>query len=196
MKSSRPQTRNTVETRRRILETAAYEFSQYGFNGARVERIAETADISKPMIYFHFGCKEGLFNAVLDAELDSAMERIVLNADDLPGYAVAIFDRLHQPSRTRESICLRLRMWSRLEYDQFLTAPPRTGVYFTESVKLEKIIEAQAEGRVSNRIPAPQLFSIVCSIAMTWALDPANSQVDLDAQRRSIHEAVARLVAF
>lgn len=79
MEKIRKHTRNTTETRRRILEEATREFATFGFNGGRVERIAETANISKPMIYFHFGCKEGPFNAVLDAELNSLIERIPLD---------------------------------------------------------------------------------------------------------------------
>ncbi|MDR7103741.1 TetR family transcriptional regulator [Croceicoccus sp. BE223] len=195
MMSLKSRTRNTAETRRRILETATVEFASYGFSGARIERIAETADISKPMIYFHFGCKEGLFNAVLDAELNSPIERIPLDAHDLPGYAVEIFDRLHDPHRTNESMCLRLRLWSKLEYDQFVTAPPRTGLYTTERTKIEKIRVAQEAGRISVAIPAEQLLAIVCSIAMSYALDLSRTAEKDAISRQAVRNAVERLVA-
>jgi AcrR family transcriptional regulator len=61
----KPARRDAAETRRRILAAALTEFSSHGHGGARVDRIAETAGVSKPMIYSYFGDKEGLYKAAL-----------------------------------------------------------------------------------------------------------------------------------
>jgi AcrR family transcriptional regulator len=53
-------------SRERILEVAMQEFSAKGLTGARVDDIAEQAETSKRMIYYHFGGKEDLFLAVLE----------------------------------------------------------------------------------------------------------------------------------
>lgn len=57
--------RDAAASKRRILEAALNEFSRYGHAGARMDSIAEAADVSKPMIYNYFGDKEQLYKAAL-----------------------------------------------------------------------------------------------------------------------------------
>ncbi|MDS0132231.1 MULTISPECIES: TetR family transcriptional regulator [unclassified Amycolatopsis] len=45
------------------------DFSEKGFAGARVRDIAERAGVSKDLIAYHFGGKEGLYRAVQRAWL-------------------------------------------------------------------------------------------------------------------------------
>lgn len=59
--------RNPEETQRRILEAARAEFCEKGFDGARVDAIAERADANKRLLYHYFGNKEALYCAVLEA---------------------------------------------------------------------------------------------------------------------------------
>ena len=54
------------ETKRNILEVAVAEFSSMGLSGARVDQIAERTNTTKRMLYYYFGSKEGLYEAVLD----------------------------------------------------------------------------------------------------------------------------------
>ena len=49
-----------------ILTAATAEFAQYGLGGARLERIVANTHTSKRMVYYHFGSKEGLYQAVLE----------------------------------------------------------------------------------------------------------------------------------
>jgi AcrR family transcriptional regulator len=53
-------------SRSRILEAAVAEFSNKGFAGARVDEIADQAQIGKRMLYQYFGNKEQLFQAVIE----------------------------------------------------------------------------------------------------------------------------------
>ena len=41
------------------------EFAERGFEGARVDRIAAAAGVNKAMLYYHFGSKERLYQAVV-----------------------------------------------------------------------------------------------------------------------------------
>lgn len=52
--------------RDRILDAALAEFSAHGFAGARVDAIAERAEINKRMLYAYVGNKEALWLAVLE----------------------------------------------------------------------------------------------------------------------------------
>jgi AcrR family transcriptional regulator len=49
-----------------ILRIATEEFAVNGLSGARVDQIAERTRTSKRMIYYYFGGKEGLYQAVLE----------------------------------------------------------------------------------------------------------------------------------
>ncbi|HEV7372030.1 TetR/AcrR family transcriptional regulator [Arenibaculum sp.] len=57
--------RNPDLTRRQILQAAREEFCESGFDGARVDRIAERAKANKRLLYHYFGNKEALYCAVL-----------------------------------------------------------------------------------------------------------------------------------
>ena len=57
--------RDAQRTRQRILETATRVFAQEGFEGARIDEIAEKAGSNKRMIYVYFGDKEGLYSEVV-----------------------------------------------------------------------------------------------------------------------------------
>lgn len=52
--------------KRDILESALSVFANFGFKGASIEAITDKTQTSKRMIYYHFGSKEGLYQAVLD----------------------------------------------------------------------------------------------------------------------------------
>lgn len=59
--------RNPEQTRRSILRAATKEFAAYGLEGGRTDRIAANAGVAKRMIFHYFETKEGLFQAVLEA---------------------------------------------------------------------------------------------------------------------------------
>ena len=50
-----------------ILEAASEVFAERGYAGASIDRIAEAAGISAPMIYRHFGSKRELYVELLEA---------------------------------------------------------------------------------------------------------------------------------
>lgn len=66
-KAAKPKpTRDAAATRERILKAAKREFAMKGLAGARVDEIADSAEINKRMLYVYFGNKEDLFLAVLE----------------------------------------------------------------------------------------------------------------------------------
>ena len=83
----RPRTRahDGKRTRQNILEAAQALFAEKGYSGANVNEIVARAGTTKPMIYYHFGSKEGLFAAVLE-EVYAGMRAIEgsLNLAGLP----------------------------------------------------------------------------------------------------------------
>lgn len=69
------------ERREQLLEIGRSVFAQKGFEATSVEEIASRAGVSKPIVYEHFGGKEGLYAVIVDREtsallgaLESALE--------------------------------------------------------------------------------------------------------------------------
>jgi AcrR family transcriptional regulator len=62
-----------------LLETACGVFAKRGFEAATLEQIAEQAGVSRPILYNHFGNKQGLFEAVVAAEI-ARVEAVVAEA--------------------------------------------------------------------------------------------------------------------
>jgi AcrR family transcriptional regulator len=62
--------------RTQLIEVGRAVFAQRGYDGASVEEIAERARISKPIVYEHFGGKEGLYAVIVDREMDYVVTRI------------------------------------------------------------------------------------------------------------------------
>lgn len=64
--AARKAVRDPAQTRKKILQFATLEFSEKGFDGARVDRIAKRCRVSKNMLYYYYSSKEDLFLAVLE----------------------------------------------------------------------------------------------------------------------------------
>jgi AcrR family transcriptional regulator len=60
-------TRDAERSQNAILGAARNEFSKYGLGGARIERIAQEAQVHKRLVYYYFKDKDGLFSAVLES---------------------------------------------------------------------------------------------------------------------------------
>ncbi len=58
-------TRDADASRARIFAAAAEEFAAHGFDGAKVDRIAERASVNKAMLYYHYADKSALYTAVV-----------------------------------------------------------------------------------------------------------------------------------
>lgn len=104
---------DTERTKMLLLGAATTEFSMKGLAGARVDRIASEAGVNKERIYQYFGSKNGLFDAVLAAELGRVMIETPIHGagpEAVGAYAGRLFDR-HKPG----SLLPRLTFWEGLE---------------------------------------------------------------------------------
>ena len=71
---SSPRNRMTGPQRRsQLIEVGRRLFAEKGFEGTTVEEIAATAGVSKPVLYEHFGGKEGLYAVVVDREIQALL---------------------------------------------------------------------------------------------------------------------------
>jgi TetR/AcrR family transcriptional regulator len=82
---TKPQRRNPINTRKKLLSAARHEFARSGLAGARVDEIAARAGVNKQLLYHYFGDKDALYLAVLEWVYEEirAHER-TLNLEGLP----------------------------------------------------------------------------------------------------------------
>lgn len=65
-KKGRRKKSGTSQTQEAMLKAALHEFSDKGFDGARVDEIALRSGVQKYLIYYYYDSKDGLFLAVLE----------------------------------------------------------------------------------------------------------------------------------
>jgi AcrR family transcriptional regulator len=67
------------ERRRQLLDTATRVFAETGFHDTTMHQIAETAGVTKPVLYQHFASKRDLYLAVLE-DVSGRLRTAVLDA--------------------------------------------------------------------------------------------------------------------
>ena len=64
------------QRREQLIEVGRRLFAEKGFEATTVEEIAAKASVSKPVVYEHFGGKEGLYAVVVDREIRTLLDGI------------------------------------------------------------------------------------------------------------------------
>jgi AcrR family transcriptional regulator len=64
------------ERRAQLIDVGRKLFAQKGLDGTSVEEIASKAGVSKPVVYEHFGGKEGLYAVVVDREMQRLLDGV------------------------------------------------------------------------------------------------------------------------
>jgi AcrR family transcriptional regulator len=70
------------ERREQLIRVSRTLFAEKGFDGTSIEEIAASAKVSKPVVYEHFGGKEGIYAVVVDREMQRLLSlvAVALNA--------------------------------------------------------------------------------------------------------------------
>ncbi|GAA2099647.1 TetR family transcriptional regulator [Microlunatus panaciterrae] len=186
--------RDAGRTKQRLLEAAVSEFATYGIAGARVDRIADSAECNKSLIYTYFGSKDALFEAVATALVADTVEEVPIDAEHLDHYAAALFD--HYGSRPE---LLRLATWYQLERSHLESQSDL--IRSANATKVAAVARAQQAGAITTEIEAAELLSLIVGLSTTAALhSPGLDLGSLSATARSraraaLITAVRRLVA-
>lgn len=184
----------SAATQRRLLDAAFEEFHEHGLAGGRVDRIAERARANKRLIYVYFGDKNGLFDAVVARDIEALVDAVPFTASDLPEYAVALMDWLYD----RPAV-IRLFAWRNLERSEASAAEQAS-----YDRKVAAIASAADAGVLRTELPPADLLALVLALIGSWAtpspalrglLGSPDDDGVRDRMRRSLHEAVSRLVA-
>ncbi|SIO11658.1 transcriptional regulator, TetR family [Rhodovulum sp. ES.010] len=178
MSPEQARTRIQRRNRRAILEAALEVFSQHGFRGATLDRIATEAGLSKPNLLYYFPSKEAIHETLLSGLLETWLAPLkALDAAGEPVPEILGYVRrklLMSRDYPRES---------RLFANEILQGAPRIGVTLEGALKTlvdEKaavIAGWAAEGRIAEVDPYHLIFSI-------WAL--TQHYADFEVQVRAV----------
>ena len=169
VKHPRSKTRIQQENEKRILLAALEVFSQTGFHGATLDKIARAADMSKPNLLYYFKNKEEIHVALLTGLLDVWLAPLrAINAHGDP--ATEIGSYIH---RKLESSCEYPRE-SRLFANEILSGAPHIGDFL--QTELRQLVDEKAgilqswidDGRLAPCNPRHLLFAI-CSTTQHYA---------------------------
>ncbi|WP_104525844.1 TetR/AcrR family transcriptional regulator [Blastococcus atacamensis] len=178
------------ERRRQLLDVGRGVFASKGFDATSVEEIAARAEVSKPVVYEHFGGKQGLHADVVDREMQRLLARFT-TALSAPG----------SPRELLERAALVLLDYIEEDTDGFrvLTrdAPVTSGAGPFGSLmgevarKVEHILGAHVAVRGSDDAGLAALYSqaLVGMVALA-------GQWWLDTRSPGKHEVAAHLVAL
>ena len=150
-----------------ILRVATTEFAEKGLSGARIDEIAAATRTSKRMIYYHFGSKEGLYLAVLEAayrrirEIESDLQLEDLAPEDALRKLVSFTFDYQQDNEE----FIRLVMNENIQRGQFLAR--------SASIQLLNVTAVDAVRKVYERGVAEQAFR--------RGLDPTDLHMSISA---------------
>ncbi|NEK85464.1 TetR/AcrR family transcriptional regulator [Blastococcus saxobsidens] len=177
------------ERRRQLLDVGREVFARKGFDGTSVEEIAARAQVSKPVVYEHFGGKERLHADVVDREMHRLLERAT-TALSAPGH----------PRDLLERAALVLLDYIEEDTDGFRVllrdAPATSGAGPFGSLlgevarKVEHILGAQ----FADRGYAPELAGLYSQALVGMVAQ--TGQWWLDTRSPGKHEVAAHLVAL
>ncbi|OBI95805.1 TetR family transcriptional regulator [Mycobacterium asiaticum] len=186
--------RSTTELRDTILSAARSEFAQYGLAGARIDRIARTANASKERLYAHFGDKETLFRSVVAADGEEFFAAVTLRPEAVAEFVGEIYDLARQRPEH-----LRMITWANLE-GLALDPPPADEWDSMPARHIRAVEAAQAAGYVDPSWRPMDLLVLLVGVGLAWAQSPhpdaRTADPEVVATRRAdVVEAARRIVS-
>lgn len=175
----------TAQQRREQLLSVGKElFAARGYEAVTVEEIAAAAEVSKPVVYEHFGGKEGLYAVIVDREMQTLTKKITDSLDS------------EHPRQLLEQAATALFDYIEHETDGFAVlvrdSPVPTGSYASLIVEIAghvaNLLAKQFKTRGYNTKLAPmysQMLVGMVAVTGTWWLD---------VRKPSKDEVVAHLV--
>ncbi len=114
--------KKSEQTKINIVKAAEEEFSQKGFYGARIDEIAQRAEVNKRMIYAYYESKENLYKTVLLnvylklSELEKSLDFSSFN----PSNALRALIREYFYYLDKNPSFVNLILWENLNHGQYI----------------------------------------------------------------------------
>jgi TetR/AcrR family transcriptional regulator len=144
-------------TRAAIFREAVRLFAERGYAGTSVRDISDASEVSTPVIYYHFGSKDGLYETVKRDLRPAPAEHGPLSlADDV---------RLLLAEARSNASALRIGAWSRLEGGEII-GPGSPGSITRLQGRLER---ARDHGEIPSWADPEALATMLSGLVVFWA---------------------------
>lgn len=171
MPAAAPSAKRLADSRAAILAAATEEFVARGLDGVRMEHIAKRAGYNKALVYKHFGDRQALFEAVLEAAFSS--RRAVLDRQPRElGLAMAAWSEAAFAAPAYGKLIMR----EALEHagDEPVLAKERRQYY---AEQIDGVAQAQALGRLPSGLDPKHLFLALMSVVCLPAFLPGIAEL-------------------
>jgi len=165
----------------RLVEAALLAFAEKGFDGAGVRQIAQSAKTNPAMIAYHFGNKEGLYEAALrwvhsdfSKKLQNMPSAPAPNSPNARNIALSVLGTIIRESFQDSMICAKDKRYKML---------------FEAAHKLWNHEMASPRTKLFDSLIDQLRMPINCIVACLNILKPGISRLELDAVIISIHGA-------
>lgn len=156
-------TNKDLDTEEQIFEAASRVFQRKGYAGARMQEIADEADINKSMLHYYFRSKEKLFKKVYQRELSRFFPVVfgVMDSDDPLDQKIeqlidAYYSFLNDNPRIPQFLIAEMNQ----NPQQFRDFIRNAGIRLPETF-FRQINKAKEEGRIDDVAPEQLMVSIV-----------------------------------
>ena len=185
--------KKSEDTKKRILVAAEEEFAQKGFYGARVDEIAECAEVNKRMLYAYFGNKEELYKTVLLNVYNSLSlaEDSLIENDKNTDAATAMRNviGLYFDFLKNNDNFVRMLMWENLNNANCLKSAKTQNIKKNMIDYIEKkICEGKIEGIFSQNASAQRVTTALLTFVFSYFSNKHTLSLVLDKNLASQEE--------
>jgi AcrR family transcriptional regulator len=195
------------ETERRILEAAISVFGEKGFEGARIDEIAEASGANKGMIYYYFGSKEKLYTGIIEMVFKKVAEIIMdnlsdMNSDTLYEGISSFIDTYIDFIYANYGI-VRVLVWELARGGEIIRGVIRKEISTKFPILVSGFNEAVKAGKIRPMDPRHAFVNIIAMVVFYFAANRVISAVwnedvmsaeNVEARKREVTEFVIRAI--
>jgi AcrR family transcriptional regulator len=173
-----PPAKSDEDSKARIIDAARRSFASVGFEGASTRQIASEAGVAQSLLLYHFGSKDRLWRAVMEAMFDGLDRRMLAAAAAAAARGGGHAERLMAPVEAFVELCAEnadihriMTLEGRQETDRLRwLVEHRLRAGYRQFVAL--IRQGQAAGVVRSGDPTLLYYSFIAIAGTAFSLAP------------------------
>ncbi len=181
------------DTGKKILRAAFIEFEEKGYNGARMQAIADRAGINKALLHYHYKSKDALFQIIIrqafDMFLPKAISTFIGEPDffkSIEKFTAAYIDFLSQHPRIPGFVTHEIN-----------NNPERIANFFKFSgfdrnLIKEKVVQAIADKMIDDIEPEQLIVNVISMIIFPFIARPIITGIVLNNDKQAYDEFIKK----
>jgi len=185
--------------RRAILEATANVIAEHGLRGLTVERVAQTAGVTPPLVYYHFPDRPALISGALELANDLAPSVTRLGSSDgedgLTEVVLALCAELDERREVRDLNVIWNEVGALAVFDPTLRDDLRRVTQRWTGAVAAGIRRGVADGSIRAGIDADEAAEILTALVEGLSQQWLARSLDVAEARRALRDAARRILA-